>query len=398
MPSRTGPDSPVRSLYVYPWSVADPDDFVARVADLGIGRLSVAASYHAGKFLSPGDPAARVYFPEDGTVYFKPRQPAAGLLRPQVSRLTASRDVLEELCLRTDVRVRAWTVLNHNTRLGLEHPEVTARNAFGDSYPYSLCPANPEVQRYAIALCQDLADHYNLECLLLESPGWLVYAHGYHHEFAMLPPNAWLDGMLGLCFCKHCVRGATVAGMDAAGLQHRVRERIDSFLAGSAEPDAVEAQAWITRDRQADPELDAFLSWRCTVVTTLCRYIRESVRKSVGVRIIATCQRSHATTYWEGGDLPGLLGAGDGLELPLYQPSSEAAEDEARYVIQRTGQHERLSAILRPGYPDMRSEEQLVDTLRRLHALGITDISFYNYSMLRPANLTWLRNALVKLQ
>ena len=102
--------------------------------------------------------------------------------------------------------------------------------------------------------------------------------------------------------------------------------------------------------------------------------------------------------YWEGGDPAALLDAGDGLELPLYQPSATAVEDDARYVIGKTARTDRLSAVLRPGYPDMLGEEQIVDTLRRLTALGIADISFYNYSMLRPANLAWLRHALAREQ
>jgi hypothetical protein len=398
MQSPINPGNRPRGLYLYPWSVADTDDFVSRILDLGISHVSVAASYHAGKFICPSDTSSRVYFPEDGVVYFRPRSPPTGLLQPRVSELTAARDVLEELCEHGGVGVRAWMVLNHNTRLGLEHPGATTRNAFGDSYPYSLCPSNTEVRNHAVSLCRDLAANYDVECLLLESPGWMVYSHGYHHEFAMLPANAWLDGMLGLCFCDHCLRGTAAAGMDAAGLRRRVRERIDAFLAGPIDPDVEQAQSWIERDRQTDPDLDAFLAWRCTVVTGLCRDIRRSVREGVGVKVISTCQRPHATMYWEGGDPAALLDAGDGLELPLYQPSAAAVEDDARYVIGKTARTDRLSAILRPGYPDMLGEEQVVDTLRRLTALGVADISFYNYSMLRPANLAWLRHALAREQ
>ena len=38
---------------------------------LGLDTVTLAGSYHAGKFLRPHGQSGKVYFPEDGTVYFK---------------------------------------------------------------------------------------------------------------------------------------------------------------------------------------------------------------------------------------------------------------------------------------------------------------------------------------
>ena len=43
----------------------------SRLADAGANMVSLAASYHAGRFLQPGNPRRRVYFPQDGTVYWR---------------------------------------------------------------------------------------------------------------------------------------------------------------------------------------------------------------------------------------------------------------------------------------------------------------------------------------
>jgi hypothetical protein len=110
----------------------------------------------------------------------------------------------------------AWMVLMHNTRLGERHAEASVTNAFGDRYIYNLCPAAPAAREYAVALCEDIADAYPISGLTLETPGWLPFAHGYHHEFGLLRQNAWLDNYLGLCFCQHCMAGAEGAGIDAA--------------------------------------------------------------------------------------------------------------------------------------------------------------------------------------
>ena len=38
--------------------------------ELGLDTVTIAGSYHAGKFMRPHGKAGKVYFPDDGTVYF----------------------------------------------------------------------------------------------------------------------------------------------------------------------------------------------------------------------------------------------------------------------------------------------------------------------------------------
>ena len=376
------------AVYAYPWNFHDVDADVARAKALGADEITLAVSYHAGKFIQPGDARARVYFPEDGTVYFRPRR-TYGALKPQVSKLTAERDVLGALTARDDIAVNAWTVLNHNTRLGTQRPDLCVKNAFGDIYPYSLCPSQPEVRAYGVTLSADIAEGYRVKRLLLETPGFLTYGHGFHHEFAQVAPNAWLDAMLGLCFCDPCRVGARARGIDADGLAGRIRVAVDAFLDGEGAAPSIDE--W----NATDPDLAAFHRFRCEVVTSLVGEIRAAVKPSVAVKVISTCQRPHATAYLEGHDLAALDAASDGLELPLYQPSPEATVADGRYVIDRVPVG-RTSVILRPGFPDMAGEGDLFAALDGLKALGFADFAFYNLGMLRPANLRWLRRALTE--
>ncbi|MGN6423529.1 MAG: hypothetical protein ACTHLA_09500 [Asticcacaulis sp.] len=373
------------ALYAYPWNFHDLDADVSRVRALGAEEISLAVSYHAGKFLQPGDPKARVYFPEDGCVYFHPRK-SYGALTPKVAQLTQGRDVLAELCARGDIAVNAWTVLNHNTRLGTQRPDLCARNAFGDVYPYSLCPSQPEVRAYDVTLCADIAETYKVRRLLLESPGWLTYAHGFHHEFAQVPGNPWLDGLLGLCFCDACKSGATAVGIDAEGLAARVCAQIDAFLDGEGEAPALDSI-------HADPDMAAYHRFRCEVTTALVRDIRAAVNPAVKVKVISTCQRPHATAWLEGHDLAALDQVSDGLELPLYQPDAGAVMADARWTLARAPA-ERTSVILRPGHPDLTTQGDLDLALSGLRALGVTDFAFYNLGLLRAADLRRLQKVL----
>ena len=118
-----------------------------------------------------------------------------------------------------------WLVLLHNTRLGAAHIDCTVANAFGDRYVYNLCPAAPDARAYAIGLARDVTESYAVSGISLETPGFLPYAHGYHHEFALNRPNRWLDSQLGLCFCAHCMAGANSAGIRVEALRRQVAAR-----------------------------------------------------------------------------------------------------------------------------------------------------------------------------
>ena len=385
------------SVYAYPWNFC-PDDFrhkLDEIQALGLQGINLAVSYHAGKFIHPRSTGHRVYFPEDGVVYFRPRA-AYGRIKPATSRLLEKEDVLKCLTKTGGLLLNAWMVLLHNTRLGMQYPEAAVRNAFRDGYVYSLCPAHPEVRDYAVTLCRDLAEHYPVSNLLLETPGYLAYSHGYHHEFAQVPPDTWLEAWLALCFCEYCLAGAGKAGIDGSGLQRMAATAIDDYLGSAELSHHKTALTWLEDDVNANAELKAFMQWRCNVVTSLVSEISAEVRHGVKVKVITTTQPSHRTAVLEGHDLPALHNAADGLELPLYQPSVTVAKAEAEYVIHKVSGVERLGAILRPGWPDMHSEEQVMETLACVEELGFRDISFYNYDMLRPINLQWLGNALKK--
>lgn len=355
---------------------------------MGLQGISLAVSYHAGKFIQPSNNRQRVYFPEDGVVYFRPRLDY-GRIKPVVSKQLEQIDILALLTERQDLRVNAWTVLLHNTRLGLLYPDATVRNAFGDEYVYSLCPAHPDVRRYALTLCSDLVRHYSVDALLLETPGYLAYSHGFHHEFAQVPPHPRLEALLGLCFCDHCVTGVGKAGIDGASLRRKVAALIDNCLGDNALSDAATQVDWLENLISEDSELSAFLQWRCTVVTSLVEQIRADNHEAK-IKVITTTQKTHATSILEGHDLAALHKAAHALELPLYQPSLAAAKAEAAYIINMLGGIDRLGIILRPGWPDIKNREQFAKTLAAVREFGIRDIGFYNYDLLPRANLRWL--------
>ncbi len=388
-----------RAVYCYAWDLAEAgvgsvaDDLRAR----HINTVTLAASYHAGKFIRPKGRSGKVYFPEDGTVYFNATPERYGEIQPAANSLLAEQDILAEVCETSGLAANAWLVLMHNSRLGAAHPDAAVTNAFGDRYIYSLCPAAPAARAYAVALCADVTDNYAVSGISLETPGFLPYSHGYHHEFALVRQNVWLDSLLGLCFCEHCRTGAQAAGIDAERLQANVRRAIDGYLASELDfTDDMAAAFWLA-DAVLDPDLGRFLRWRCEVVTSLVAEIRATVRDDAEVAVIPSVARPTGGAWYEGSDLKALAQAAGTIEACFYEPSVSRIQGDLFDIRRRLNGAGRLRGILRPGHPDLASRADVIAAVAALHAGGVDDIAFYNYGHLRQASLDWMGAALAAL-
>jgi hypothetical protein len=312
--------------------------------------------------------------------------------------LAAGYDGLRELCDQTAMATNVWLVLLHNTRLGSAHPEATVANAFGDRYIYSLCPSAPEARAYAIGLARDVTESYPVSGVSLETPGFLPYAHGYHHEFSLNRPNAWLDNQLGLCFCPHCLSGAKRAGVRADALRAQVAEDIEAYLASDVNFPADMAEAFWMADGRTDGDLKAFLDWRCSVVTSLVSEIRAAVRKDANVAIIPSVARPTAGAWYEGSDLAALAAAAGIIEACLYEPGPERIKADLFDVKRRLRHAGRLRGILRPAYPDLEERGALVAAMRALAEGGVREVAFYNWGHVRSRNFEAIKEGLAAME
>ena len=92
--------------------------------------------------------------------------------------------------------------LLHNTRLGMLHPAHVARNARRSSW-FSLCPASPEAALRAAG-----ERHFGelpAGRIELETPSYMGFTHGYHHEKDGVGLTPGEDFLLSICFCDHCL-------------------------------------------------------------------------------------------------------------------------------------------------------------------------------------------------
>jgi hypothetical protein len=389
-----------KAIYTYAWDLAEEgvSKAVGQFEALGLDTVTIAGSYHAGKFLRPHGRAGKVYFPEDGTVYFKANPARYGAIKPVANSLLSTQDVLRELTSQSAMKTNVWLVLLHNTLLGSAHPDSAVSNAFGDRYIYNLCPSAPDARAYAIGLAQDVTETYPVGGLSMETPGFLPYAHGFHHEFALNRPNRWLDSQLGLCFCPHCLRGAKAAGINAARLKTQVAEDVSAYLASDLDYPADMAEAFWAADTRTDGDLKAYLDWRCTVVTSLVRDIRGAVRKDVDVAVIPSVARPTSGAWYEGSDLAALADATGIIEACFYEPGATRVKADLFDIRRRLRGKGHLRGIVRPAFPDLDTKGEFLAAMQALGAGGVSEVAFYNWGHLRSANIGWIADGLRALE
>ncbi|MEU7899359.1 hypothetical protein AB0B45_41735 [Nonomuraea sp. NPDC049152] len=212
--------------YVYPWDIVGDPAAPARIAALGVDEVALAASYHSTRAATPFHPAHRVLDVPYSAFYLPVRQAAWGRLVPPnptwapPDSFLQARDALRAVGL----PVHAWTVLTHSSHLGATHPDLVVRNAFGDPYPYALCPSHEDVGEYCERLVREIVSVGAPDGIILEACGPMGFGHQSVHE--KTGGADWTSvhaALLSLCFCTACVPGHA----DADQLRALVRTAID---------------------------------------------------------------------------------------------------------------------------------------------------------------------------
>jgi len=385
-----------KAIYTYAWDLAEAGVSTAarEFRDLGLDTITVAGSYHAGKFLRPHGHVGRVFFPDDGTVYFRTVASRYGAIKPVPNGPLGERDILRELVEKSGMAVNVWLVLLHNTRLGMTHSDAVVRNAFGDPYFYNLCPSAPDARAYAIGLATDVTRSYPVRGISMEAPGFAPYTHGYHHEFALVKSNLWLENMLGLCFCDHCLAGAEETGIDARRLKAEVASDIGAYLDSDIDYPQDMAEAFWRADLAADSDLRRYLDFRKSVVTSLVAEIRAAVRPDAETAVIPSVARPTGGAWYEGSDLGALADKAGIIEACFYEPTAMRVKSDLFDIQRRLKGSGKLRGILRPSYPDIASRGEFLEAVAALRAGGVDELAFYNWGHLRRANLALIGDAM----
>lgn len=367
------------------------DRFCGILADeIGVSGVTAAVAYHASRDFRPRNRTSRVaefpagahYFPPDDRLY------AASPIKPWCPPEYAAPDLLARLRAETgrrDIALTAWTVFGFNERVGRSQPEFAQVNVYGDRYVTDLCPANPGYREYATALAADVL-RYEPDWVLSES----LHYHPLREGRRFLRLDPWSRLALGLCFCAHCERAATGAGVDLPAVRHWARSVADAMFDGTAE-----AGEGTTLDRAAvsgvlDGELEAFLAVRNGVVADLAAAVAETVRAGgsrfcfmdqagAGERFLGT---SVVEDAWRHGvDVAQIGRVCDGYQVLGYAPDAARVAADVGAYRSALADEVYLRVALRPAWPDCTTTDNLVDKIDVATKLGARGVDFYHYGL-----------------
>jgi hypothetical protein len=219
------------TAYAYPWDIVGDPDAPARLRALGVDSVTLAGAYHSVRAATPRHPhhrivdasAAALYVPVRADIWRGHRLvPRSGAQWAGDDSFRRARDALAEAGLVT----QAWVVATHGTALGDAAPELSVRNAYGDSYRYALCPSSPDVRRYAATLVSEVAVLGGVDAMVIEACGPLGVAHQSRHEKTAGADWTGTDeALLSICFCASCCVGYDERGFDPEAIGRRVRSR-----------------------------------------------------------------------------------------------------------------------------------------------------------------------------
>lgn len=369
--------------YAYPWDVLDDPGFIARTKDLGVDEVAVAISYHAARAATPWQTGRAAVLAEHAAFY-RPVRPEAWrsrALRPEPATWMEAPDsaghavrALADAGLRT----AAWIVLTHNSLLGTRFPELTTRDCFDQAYPWSLCPARPEVRDYAATLAAEAVLGLLVDSVILESCGQMGAVHQHLHEKTDAVWAPAVQRLLSVCCCSACAQGWQEAGLDPHDTRTLLRERVLSIVATG--------DLTVTDDGLPDDVRDTLLANRQHATDLLRTEVLAAL--GTGARIVL----HGSPDPWATGALPGLTpSAGKDaacVVVPAWQPGQATLE------LVATAQAEQpadvgayVTAVAAAPVPD------IVGYVDDLADAGARELHLYHLGLGGPARLPDLRAA-----
>lgn len=400
-------------IYLHPWDVIDegPEQVFSRIKETGIKHVNLASSYHCGRYLLPHNPKRKIYFAEEGVVYFRPDpkffedtsiKPRMNSQFPDVDIVALVTDVASKYGL----GVNSWTVTLHNSQLARAHPEAAVVNAYGDVDYNFLCGSNPHSRKFALGLVRNLAEKYKLDAIQLESAGYTWgLEHGDHHEMFGTQVEPFTSDLMSICFCKNCVAKMEKEGLRAESARKIVRSIVDisintptNVLHKMPIEETLRNSYVLATDIE---ELHELLRFKRGTVNSLFEDIRDALKAAnpnVKLRVITAGGFSGGGSGVmgrgsEGINLHDLATIVDGIDFIDYVTEPEMVYYHVQWAKFEIGGCP-LYVALRPSFPTLYTQQSIEAELVAALEAGASGVEFYNYGWTNFRNLQWVKQSL----
>jgi len=281
----------------FPISLAvEGETCYARMARAGIGRvLFCSVIYSPYRLILPRYPQKGIYSMEEGKYHYLPEPgrykdlPVA----PCPSGDWDGRDLLAEMvrgARKAGIVPGAWLTVFANGLIAKSHPQWATRNLYGSADRLFLCFNHPEVREYSLRICEEMAERYDLDEIMLDK---IPQAHLEMDAIAGIRIDPVLRILGSLCFCEHCRSTAAASGIDLADCQQKALRMAERCLA--IPPHVTNSlKGELRGDTEAPlllldhPWLMDLLRWRHACIRSFLAQVREridSVRRGISLTV-----------------------------------------------------------------------------------------------------------------
>ncbi len=358
--------------YSYPWDYLGDDAAFDRVAALDLDVVALAASYHATRLATPLHPTRRVTEIESSAAYFPLREDVwkSRRLRPHTPDVWIGPHAFVDAATRLSeqgIDVDGWIVLSHVDHRDTGTIDLTVRNAFGEVYPYALCPSHEAVRDYCTTLVTETLRSAPLRGVVLEACGPMGIEHSGAHDKIDLAQWGLVERqLLSLCFCHACANDMRDADIDPEELARTVQETL--------------ARAAPTMDDALGVMCAAVAAFRSSRSTNLQRDVIEAARQVNGEASVTL----HASASpWATGSFAATTS--DALALVDSAVANCWDESRAEHEIAELGiMTSGIGAYLRLDH-EWSSSEQI---LSRYADAGVAELHLYHLGLLSATSLS----------
>ena len=376
------------ATWAYPWDLLDEgvEHVAGRLADIGVDEVNLATNYHSVQTFNPHNPKRRTFFARASS-YFQPDD-GYGQLKPVPNETMGDSDWLTAIVDGigdTHLSLNSWTIGCHNSRLGMEHSDVTLESPYGDSLVFGLCPSNPDVQRFLHALLADLDARAPFKRIELETFDYFYgTGFGWHHDKFHARLGTLGEFLFGLCFCKHCRENAHDDGVDVNRARETCVKALDAIVAGDLAYETDPA-GWLF----AHPGVADYVKIRMETLTNLVENLSASVNSEVGYYLGFFGVED---AWMHGTDVKGVADVIDYYVVMAYESSRADAVDRLQTAAHLAPEASLHAGVL-PSHPAIYDEATLVEVVDGLINAGAERLSFYNYGLLPERCLDWVGTA-----
>jgi hypothetical protein len=383
------------AIYIHPWDITEEgiDNCFDYLGDVcGLNEVYVAAVYHASTFVLPHNPKRMVRW-DDGSVFFTPQHPRwhESRIQPILGDCVDTSGYMENIV--HNARKRDWgvlffTVFHFSHSMARAYPDACCIDAMGERHHSCLCPANPDVRTYDLAIVEDLMGTYGGDGIIQESLGFGGWNYMFVVNKVETMPSPRDQFLLSLCFCGSCLQRARDEGFDPIDLRRSIRDHLyENLPKNPKEWDMAPGDEEWARNA-FNGQLWKYLEVRCNTVTSLYMEVQEIVNRFDGAFMPFGARYEREVM---------------GLDYSQFYPHlkrvslsyKRIAPDEAeRHLVEEV---KKVPAWAEPevnhNQRAFQSMEELRDTVFLARKAGVRHHSFHYYGMSRHHELEWIGHA-----